>query len=274
MRRSELRCGGASSDQGERAPMRPQPDEFYVGYAPRSPAGLALHTRRAAILIGACALLVACLLATFHRRLPSATFEWAEVRSFEGIIEELPYPALFVERPGLTAAARTHSRYHLVHVGKRGAAADVRGLEGHRVGLSGKLVYRDGETMIELAPGTLLDRGFEPRSVQALHARVPATLAGEIVDSKCFLGVMNPGELKPHRSCAARCISGGVPPVLCVREAGGRARYVLLVGVRGEPVNQAVLSFVAEPVEISGELETSGELCVLFADPSTYRRLP
>jgi hypothetical protein len=254
--------------------MSERTEEFYVGYAPRSPAGVARHTRRAVALIGACALLVAFLLAAHHRRLAAAAFEWGEARGFEGIIEEHPYPALFVERPGRTADSRRYSRYHLVHVGKRGAAADVRGLEGHRVGLEGRLVYRDGETMIEIAPGTLIDRGFEPRSVQSLHARLPATLVGEIVDSKCFLGVMSPGELKPHRSCAARCISGGVPPVLCVRGPDGRARYVLLVGAGGEPVNQAVLSFVAEPVEIRGELETAGETQVLFADPSTYRRLP
>jgi len=38
------------------------------------------------------------------------------------------------------------------------------------------------------------------------------TLVGEIVDSKCFLGVMNPGQLTTHRACAIRCISGGVRP--------------------------------------------------------------
>jgi hypothetical protein len=28
------------------------------------------------------------------------------------------------------------------------------------------------------------------------------TLTGEIVDSKCYLGVMNPGQGKVHRDCA------------------------------------------------------------------------
>jgi hypothetical protein len=45
------------------------------------------------------------------------------------------------------------------------------------------------------------------------------TLIGEIVDSKCYLGVMNPGALIPHRACAIRCISGGIPPVLLVRQS-------------------------------------------------------
>ena len=99
------------------------------------------------------------------------------------------------------------------------------------------------------------------------------TFIGEIVDSKCFLGVMNPGQLKPHRACAVRCISGGVPPVLLVRQTDGTARYLLLVAPDGQPVNQRVLDLVAEPVEITGEVERQGELLVLRADPKSYRPL-
>ena len=39
------------------------------------------------------------------------------------------------------------------------------------------------------------------------------TLIGEIVDSKRYLGVMNPGNGKVHRDCAVRCLSGGIPPI-------------------------------------------------------------
>jgi hypothetical protein len=99
------------------------------------------------------------------------------------------------------------------------------------------------------------------------------TLVGEIVDSKCFLGVMNPGQLTPHRACAIRCISGGVTPVLLVRQKDGPAVYLLLVSADGKPVNKEVLDLVAEPVEITGEVERQGELLILRADPTTYRRL-
>ncbi|MFO1512850.1 MAG: hypothetical protein U1F83_08070 [Verrucomicrobiota bacterium] len=98
------------------------------------------------------------------------------------------------------------------------------------------------------------------------------TLLGEIVDSKCFLGVMNPGQLTPHRACAIRCISGGVPPVLLVRQQDGPAAYLLLVSADGKPVNKQVLDMVAEPVEITGDVERQGELLILRADPATYRR--
>ena len=93
------------------------------------------------------------------------------------------------------------------------------------------------------------------------------------MDSKCFLGVMNPGQLAPHRACAIRCISGGIPPVLLVRQQDGAALYLLLVSAAGQPVNQQVLDLVAEPVQITGEVERQGDLLILRADPSTYRRL-
>jgi hypothetical protein len=37
-------------------------------------------------------------------------------------------------------------------------------------------------------------------------------------------------------------------------------------------VNQQVLDMVAEPVEITGEVERQGDLLILRADPATYRR--
>ena len=93
------------------------------------------------------------------------------------------------------------------------------------------------------------------------------------MDSKCYLGVMNPGALTPHRACAIRCISGGIPPVLLVRQTDGTALYFLLVSGDGRPVNKEVLNLVAEPLEITGEVERQGQLFVLRADPSTYRRV-
>jgi hypothetical protein len=84
---------------------------------------------------------------------------------------------------------------------------------------------------------------------------------------------MNPGQLLPHRACAIRCISGGIPPVLLVRQKDGPPIYLLLVSADGGPVNQQVLDMVAEPVQITGEIERQGDLLILRADPATYRKL-
>lgn len=99
------------------------------------------------------------------------------------------------------------------------------------------------------------------------------TLVGEVVDSKCYLGVMNPGQLTPHRACAIRCISGGKPPILLVRQTNGVALHFLLVSSDGRPVNKEVLNMVAEPVQITGEVVRQGQLLILRADLATYQRV-
>ena len=99
------------------------------------------------------------------------------------------------------------------------------------------------------------------------------TLRGEIVDIKCYLGVMKPAHGKPHRSCAARCISGGIPPALVVKDRDGDTNHLLLVSADGRTVNREVLPLVAEPVEITGRVVRLGDRLVLQANPETYRRL-
>jgi hypothetical protein len=139
--------------------------------------------------------------------------------------------------------------------------------------MRGSLIYRDDKTMLEIEEGSIEvvdDARAAALPEEDLGRR---TLRGEIVDSKCFLGVMKPGNLKPHRACAARCISGGVPPVLLVRDAAGLATYYLLASEDGEPVNGQVIALVAEPVEITGRVVRRGDLLTLFADPDSYLRL-
>jgi hypothetical protein len=99
------------------------------------------------------------------------------------------------------------------------------------------------------------------------------SLTGEIVDSKCYLGVMNPGHTKPHRECASLCIRGGIPPLFIAKDSDGRDVHLWLVSEKGEPVNQQVLDFVAEPIEITGQIKRSGDQLYLYANPQTFRRL-
>jgi hypothetical protein len=141
--------------------------------------------------------------------------------------------------------------------------------------LKGTLIYRNNQTMLETKPEWILaDEKFPAPAVLAQPLSLGRqTLVGEIVDSKCFFGVMNPGELTPHRACAVRCISGGVPPVFVVKHTDGTVTYFMLVSADGKPVNQQVLGVVAVPLEITGEVQRQGELLILRADPATYHKL-
>ena len=154
-------------------------------------------------------------------------------------------------------------------------AAEVAGFDGRRVKLRGTLIHRDDTSMIEVVTGSISTASAaqgESLPGPTLETLGAQTLAGEIVDSKCYLGVMNPGHTKPHRECATLCIRGGIPPLFVVKDAAGRSVHLWLVSETGEPVNQQVLDFVAEPIEITGQIKRSGDQLYLYANPQTYRR--
>ncbi|MCP3919662.1 MAG: hypothetical protein GY711_29365 [bacterium] len=250
-------------------------DDFYVGYLPESPPALGRITKRRVGMLLALVLALSALLSAAQRPVSSAVFEFGNHRSFEGWIVEKPYPQLLVERPGDTAGV---SRWLLTVYGKRGAGPAVAGLDGKRVTVDGQLIYKGERTMIEILPESIEAVEGAPAFARTapdgwLEDLGVQTLRGEIVDLKCYLGVMKPGNLKPHRACATRCISGGVPPVLLVRDHQGHAKYLLLASEAGGTVNDAVLDRIAEPLEITGRVERMDDLFVLYADPVTYVRL-
>lgn len=247
--------------------------EFYVGYQAHAPVGIAARLRRTAIALLLLVVLVASTVVAAHVRRPSASFEFGSPREFVGQLRTSPCALLDVERPGATGALPAASSYPLVRTGKHGAADLVASLDGRRVRLMGTIAHRDARVVIEIVDGSIEELAAGGRAAPAPEGLGRFTLEGEIVDSKCFFGVMNPGELKPHRACAVRCISGGVPPVLCVKDREGRATYLFLVAPNGEPVNARVLDYVAEPIEVDGEVVRLGDLFVMHADPSSYRRL-
>jgi hypothetical protein len=240
-------------------------DAFYVGYLPRSPAGLARFTRGKVILVGVVALLLGLVFATVQGPFGPGVFEYGEPRSFEGIVRAAPVPQLLVERPGRGAGASSYSQYLLVAAGKFGAQEQARLFDGRRVRVEGTLIGRDRRTMIEVE--TIQAGGDSaPDFDLAVESLGRGTYVGEIVDSKCYMGVMKPGSTKVHRACAQRCISGGVPPVLMVRDHLGRAVTFLLTDEHGRGLGGEVLPYVGIPIEITGDVEKHGELLVLASD--------
>lgn len=87
---------------------------------------------------------------------------------------------------------------------------------------------------------------------------------------------MKPGEGKVHKSCAALCIAGGIPPMFVTRSEAGERTYYLLTdsegnGLRGDAL-EALLPFVADPVRIEGEVDRWGDLLVCRMDPGSVVR--
>src|SRR5580765_5971199 len=238
-------------------------DEFYIGWEAKSAPGIARTVRRTVGLLLLLALGAATILACAQRLVGTSVFEWGKAKTFSGVLKLEPYPHLLVPRPGRSDALPSFSSYYLVASWKFGLQKDkVTRFDSKPVSLKGTLIYRESQTMIEVQPDSITAIQDTNRAPDITNLPSPdtrhsthVTLQGEIVDSKCFLGVMNPGQLTPHRACAIRCISGGVPPVLLVRQKDGPTIYLLLVSGDGKPVNKQVLNMVAEPIEITGDVE-------------------
>jgi hypothetical protein len=241
--------------------MKPQqlPDEFYVGYQPQAPAAIAHRIRRivAALAILAVSLAVAFVLG--QASFANSRFEFGNDQTYEGTLYAWPYPMLV-----------TNGRHYLlVNPGKHGVSAE--GLDGRLVGLRGALIARGRDRMLEIEAGSLQILGKAQTADAAVNMGT-VTLAGEIVDTKCHFGVMNPGEGKVHRDCAVRCISGGIPPGFWVHDADGMSRVLLLVGSDGRALGREILDYVAEPLHIRGQLARTGTAWVLKAEPKDFQR--
>lgn len=248
-------------------------EEFYVGWQDRAPSGIASRVRMTITALCAVIIALACVIPLAQRTIGVAVFQWGTVKDFSGVLEANPYPHLLVQRPGHDAG---NSTYYLVAPFKFGLnPQEIQAFDGKRVSLEGTLIFRENQTMIEARPDSIRlassSASSEPKPETIDLGR--QTLVGEIVDSKCYLGVMNPGRFAPHRGCAVRCISGGIPPILVVHSQTGPALHLLLVSTDGSPINKQVLEMVAEPVQITGHVIRQGDLRILRADPATFQRV-
>lgn len=244
-------------------------NEFYVGYLPKAPGGIARFVRRVVIGLGLAGVTVGLVLVLAQMPFANSTFEYGKLTNFEGVVAAGPYPTLRVLRPGEPGQIEKYSQYLLVAPGKHGADDLVAAFDGKAVRLQGQLIYRESGTMVEVVPGSITATQSAVVIKDTTRDLGPTTLTGEIVDSKCYLGVMNPGNGKVHRDCAARCLSGGIPPLFVTI---ARGEQFLLVGPDGRALSGDTLrEFIAEPITIPGELLQRGETRMLKIDPRAMR---
>ena len=248
-------------------------DEFFIGYAPPMPPRLGRFVTRVVMGLAYGVLVWAVAIASGHVSLEGGTFEFGHPQRFAGTIVERPYPALRLDDANQNSTAALL----LVAPGKHGADALVRGLDGRHAALTGTRIRRGALTMIELEPASLAsgegpasNRGTAAAQAEAGSGE-PVTVRGEVVDSKCFLGVMVPGSGKTHKACASLCLRGGVPPAMFVQDRGGESAVMLLTGASGEAIGPRALQVAGEAVEMSGMVQRQGGWLVLRTDPATWR---
>lgn len=251
--------------------MSQQEEEFYVGYSDQQPRNTIRFVKRIGLMFVLIALGFVGVFAFNQQPFANGTFELGSVTSIKGVFHRDPVPMLRVESDG-----GTYRNVVLLGYGKWGAwntieaiEEKVGDLENYELELNGTLIYYDGKTLFQMEPEI---EGNYQKLTQRQAARSSTqlgsiSLKGEIVDPKCYFGVMKPGKGKIHRSCAVRCISGGIPPVFMVMNEAEVAEYYLILGADGEPINDEVLDYVGKPVQLDGELEQWEDWFVLKVDP-------
>jgi hypothetical protein len=237
-------------------------DEFYIGYEPGVSAGIARRLRRAVPGLIAVLLVAAAVATLAQRPLPAATFEYGRPRAVRGWLTLRPTPTLHVRDGDRT------TRYWLVGRGKFGADADLAGFTDGWVSLDGTEIAREHWRMLEIVPGSVR-RVASPESPPVADpvTRRAFQGRGEIIDSKCFLGVMNPGQGAAHRDCAVRCLSGGVPLMFAYRNANGGSHLALLLSAPAGVPGPEWKQLAGTSVDIRGELLVRGDEEVIVLEP-------
>jgi hypothetical protein len=219
--------------------------------------------KRIAIGITVTAILSGAMIAALQQPFPPAEFEFQQFKHHMGYLLLEPFPILVKGREMIP----------LVAPGKHGAAPLFPGMHGAWISLSASRIHRGVHEMLEVVPESIQRSSLrDAGGVAPTEVLGQVTLSGEIVDSKCFLGVMNPGSGRVHRECAIRCLSGGVPPVFIALDEQVKSHSLWLTDLNGQPLSTQILDYVAEPVRVSGSLVRQGNLTFFRIDLGSLRR--
>jgi hypothetical protein len=245
-------------------------DEFYIGWQDDVTPSY-LQGRRQFFIAG---LLLIILFGTgylfMENKFVNNYFDYGNLTELEGTIVEYPVFGLRTKVDGkaVTVPLVGFGKFDALPILEEiKARTNGKSLSSLKVTLKGTSLTFQDKTWMELTEGdesivsitdSNLDYIQDNKNLGAL------SIAGEIVDPKCFFGVMNPGYNKIHRSCAIRCISGGIPPVLAIREKGIFTDYYFVTDENGEPINKEILQFVGLPVTVSGEVQQVDDWKVLM----------
>lgn len=226
------------------------PDKsFFVGYL-NMPQPLRSLYRKIAIMALGGALFLAAAVGHFQNPFTVSKNEYQQYQSYTGWYYEDPYPRLAVNIPG----SDSMYSYLLVAPGKFRFQPEIRLDSGSPATLSGAAIYTDDQVMLEVQKQSIKRLEGEARPPSAISFLGDVTVKGEIIDSKCYFGAMNPARFKPHRACASLCIRGGITPILLVEKGHHAFDYLILTSDKGRPLNQAILDYIAEPVSVSGQI--------------------
>ncbi|MGB5705486.1 MAG: hypothetical protein WBM41_01535 [Arenicellales bacterium] len=250
-------------------------DTFFVGYLDMPAALRRFYTPLTILLLGVSGL-IGFGIASMQSSTGAASWQTESSETLSGLLMVDPYPVLHRLDPANPDQVES---ILLVNQGKFSAEAYARPYHNRMVSVTGFPITRGGWTMLEV---TAADSIFEDQSGKSaadveIEKNVTAkslgvvTLNGEIADSKCFLGVMKPGEGSVHKACAEVCLIGGIPSMLVVRDGDGRKYGYILTLPDGSSASTALSGRAADKVGVTGELMQKGDLIYIKISPDGLR---
>lgn len=255
-------------------------DEFYIGWMQAAPDSFAKHVKKIVLLMGLLVVVLGIALALQQRKFSNAVFEYGTLTEVTGIYQSYPVPSIKVISKTDANGQVSYITMPLVGYGKFGAQGIIQKLEQekgfkfhqHLLTVKGTLICNDGKSLLQIDgndnPLVTVQTSMSP--VKPIIQELGNTeLIGEILDPKCYFGVMKPGHGKPHKDCAIRCIAGGISPVFYVRQRDAGPLYYLLLNEKGEPINDFVKDFVADPVKLQARAIQYDDWIILFVDTNS-----
>jgi hypothetical protein len=246
-------------------------EEFYVSYIDGSLGEKTKKQLKRFVIVSVLLIVFSALLFSFtQKQFKNSSFELSSTTKISGTFHENPYPMLRVE-----IAENTYKNILLLGFGKSSAnpflkklQSEVKDLNGKQLSIEGNLIYYNGKTLIQITDveKVTLENNTQ-NTIPKKEIISEMTLKGEIIDPKCYFGVMKPGKGKIHRSCAVRCISGGIPPVFATTDHNNISKYYLITDINGNPIHKDVLPYIGKPSEIKGLVEQMEDWYILKIDP-------
>jgi hypothetical protein len=253
-------------------------DDFYIGYldtvSPKTKKGL-----KSFVLLGMLLLLGGALIFAYSQnKFKNSSFELTTSTKITGVYHEMPYPMLRVE-----TADNVYKNILLLGFGKISAnpflqkiRSEAGPLSGSILSIEGNLIYYNGKTLLQITNDekiSLVEKASADRLPKIKQLVSGMELKGEIIDPKCYFGVMKPGKGKIHRSCAVLCISGGIPPVLATTDENNISEYYLLTDLEGNPINEQILPYIGKPSILTGDVVQMQDWYQLRIDTENIKNL-
>lgn len=256
-------------------------NDFYIGWQEEMPKSTGKFLRNTLISTLLVIIVITIYLVFFQKPFNDHVFEFGTTTEITGVYIAEPFPMIQVTKD---KPEHVSESILLVGFGKFGAKSimsEIEEREGElnlqEITLKGTLIYGDGISLLELTDeeNSFIEKtGNFRQPLTHDWNRIEQTVTGEILDSKCYFGVMKPGEGKIHKSCAIRCISGGIPPVIRVWQNDSQQYdYHLLIGTDGTEVNMEILQFVGETISLTGVSFRRLDFNILEINPDLIQRV-